>query len=659
MPPTLTYPGVYIEELSNSVHTITGVATSIAAFVGWAARGPTTQATLVQSFTDFQNRFGGLDSRSLLGYSVNHFFGNGGQQAYIVRVAQSSAITTAGSALAGTVSIATAGGALTLTAKTPGAWSTSCGILITAGTTAGTFKLMVVYAPSGAPLVVMEAFDNLSVSPAITITSRYVTLALTGAPAANPPNGLYLLTGGFDGSGADSSSTAVPVASPATVTVFEPGSSTIGFTFTANSPGSWGNLLAIQATPLASDPTGTRFSVNVLTVAANGSLAVIESFNNLSVNASDASSYILTVINADSSYVTVAQAGGSAPTKALSQAAPTSVLPLPAQIPLTGAFLTGGVDGIVLDPTQDTSSGGLFKSALNADGSGTGGVRLLDRVNIFNLLCVPGESESSTIQSLQQYCHDKRAFYIVDAPQNVKISDLIANGPTGNDNVPGLITGQYSINSAYYFPWVQAPDPQAGNRTRAFPPCGFVAGIYADTDVQRGVWKAPAGIDASLSGVTGLQAVLTDAENGSLNVQAVNCLRQFKIYGDVVWGARTLRGNDPAGSQWKYLPIRRLALFLESSLYDGTQWVVFEPNDESLWGQIRLNVGAFMQGLFAQGAFQGTTPQQAYFVKCDAENNPQASINLGIVNILVGFAPLYPAEFVVIQIQQMAGQVLA
>jgi phage tail sheath protein FI len=173
------------------------------------------------------------------------------------------------------------------------------------------------------------------------------------------------------------------------------------------------------------------------------------------------------------------------------------------------------------------------------------------------------------------------------------------------------------------------------------------------------VWKAPAGIDASLSSVSGLQHVLTDLENGQLNQEAINCLRGFNVYGDVVWGARTLAGNDQAGSEWKYVPIRRLALFIESSLYDGTQWVVFEPNDERLWSQIRLNVGAFMQGLFLQGAFQGTTPQKAYFVKCDAENNPQASINLGIVNILVGFAPLYPAEFVVIQIQQMAGQLQA
>jgi len=231
---------------------------------------------------------------------------------------------------------------------------------------------------------------------------------------------------------------------------------------------------------------------------------------------------------------------------------------------------------------------------------------------------------------------------------------VLNSGPAGSDS--GSLTGQYSINSAYYFPWVQAPDPLIGNRTRLFPPCGFVAGIYAATDATRGVWKAPAGIDASLTGVTGLQYNLTDLENGDLNTQAINCLRQFNVYGDVVWGARTLQGNDQAGSQWKYVPIRRLALFLESSLYDGTQWVVFEPNDATLWGQIRLNIGSFMQNLFLQGAFQGTSPQQAYFVKCDSDNNPQSSIDLGIVNVLVGFAPLYPAEFVVIQIQQMAGQ---
>jgi phage tail sheath protein FI len=309
----------------------------------------------------------------------------------------------------------------------------------------------------------------------------------------------------------------------------------------------------------------------------------------------------------------------------------------------------------VLDPTQDNGSGpGLFMNALNATGTGTGGVHLLDRVESFNLLCVPGESEASTIALLQQYCVNQRAFYIVDAPQGATTLALQTSGPVGANS--GSITGQNAINSAYYYPWVYAPDPLIGNRQRLFPPSGFVAGLYASTDASRGVWKAPAGIDASLTGNSGLQYTLTDQENGSLNPQAINCLRQFRVYGDVLWGARTLQGSDQAGSQWKYVPVRRLALFIETSLYDGTQWVVFEPNDSTLWGQIRLNVGTFLQGLFLQGAFAGTTPSQAYFVKCDADNNPQSSIALGIVNVLVGFAPLYPAEFVVIQIQQMAGQ---
>jgi len=282
------------------------------------------------------------------------------------------------------------------------------------------------------------------------------------------------------------------------------------------------------------------------------------------------------------------------------------------------------------------------------------GVYLLRRVDIFNLLCVPGETVPTTIQQLQKLCHDERAFYIVDPPQTATHASLQASGPAGSS--PGSITGTSSENSAYYFPWVQAPDPLFGNRPSLFPPCGFVAGIYAATDAGPGVWKAPAGINTALTGVSGLQYVLTDIENGDLNPQAINCLRQFKVYGDVVWGARTLQGNDQAGSQWKYVPIRRVALYIESSLYEGTQWVVFEPNDEKLWSQIRLNVGTFMQGLFLKGAFQGTSPQQAYFVKCDSENNPQSSIDLGIVNITVGFAPLFPAEFVVIQIVQMAGQ---
>ena len=407
--------------------------------------------------------------------------------------------------------------------------------------------------------------------------------------------------------------------------------------FAAN-PGAWGNTLRVAVLPQTSDPT--RFGLLVQQITPTGQLQTLESFVNLSTIVADPL-YVVTVIDNDSKYISFINPATGNPVVPTAPPSPTP--------PLAPAALNGGADGAVLVPASDQN----FEIALSSKADQ--GVFLLDRVDIFNLLCIPGETDAPTISTLQGYCASKRAFYIVDAPELSTISGLTQTGPVGS--TPGPITGTHAGNSAYYFPWVQAPDPLFGNRPSLYPPCGFVAGIYAATDASRGVWKAPAGIQASLTGVSGLQYNLTDLENGDLNIQAINCLRQFKVYGDLVWGARTLQGNDQAGSEWKYIPIRRLALYIESSLYEGTQWVVFEPNDAPLWSQIRLNVGAFMQGLFLKGAFQGTSPHQAYFVKCDAENNPQASIDLGVVNILVGFAPLYPAEFVVIQIQQIAGQV--
>jgi phage tail sheath protein FI len=212
-----------------------------------------------------------------------------------------------------------------------------------------------------------------------------------------------------------------------------------------------------------------------------------------------------------------------------------------------------------------------------------------------------------------------------------------------------------SNNAAVYFPRTFVPDPVNNTRLRGLAPSGTLAGLFARTDATRGVWKAPAGTDGRLENVQDLAYLLTDLQNGALNPLGVNCLRTFPIYGPLSWGARTLDGADQLASEWKYIPIRRLALFIEESPYRGTKWVVFEPNDEPLWALIRLNVGVFMNGLFRQGAFQGSTPQQAYYVKCDSETTTQADRNLGIVNIEVGFAPLKPAEFVVITIQQIAG----
>jgi phage tail sheath protein FI len=285
-------------------------------------------------------------------------------------------------------------------------------------------------------------------------------------------------------------------------------------------------------------------------------------------------------------------------------------------------------------------------------------VKVDEAVDLFNLLLLPADAEhdAATRASLwgpaSAFCRQRRAFLIMDAPQEWKTVQA-ATSPSGGVN--SLRVGLVKDHSALYYPGLIINDNGLKKRVG---PAGAIAGLMARTDSARGVWKAPAGTEADLRGIAGLDLAFSDQQNGVLNPRGINTLRVF-ANGIVNWGARTMDGDDDFGSEWKYVPVRRLALFIEESLYRGTQWVVFEPNDEPLWAQIRLNVGAFMNNLFRQGAFQGATPRAAYFVKCDSETTTQNDINLGVVNILVGFAPLKPAEFVIIQLQQIAGQIQA
>ncbi|MCC7373463.1 MAG: phage tail sheath subtilisin-like domain-containing protein [Verrucomicrobiales bacterium] len=282
------------------------------------------------------------------------------------------------------------------------------------------------------------------------------------------------------------------------------------------------------------------------------------------------------------------------------------------------------------------------------------GMQALRQVDLFNLLVIPRTSmladpaAKAVLAAADALCQERRAFLIVD-PDPTRVFANVG------DYVNNL--NLRSRNAGVFFPQALFADPTDGLRPRAMPASGAIAGLFARTDSERGVWKAPAGIEAVLRGVQGLAIKLTDRENGVLNPLGINCLRTFPVTGHVAWGARTLRGADSLADEYKYIPVRRLALYVEESLFRGLQWVVFEPNDEPLWAQIRLNVGAFMHDLFRQGAFQGQTPRDAYFVKCDRETTTQNDIDRGIVNILVGFAPLKPAEFVVVKLQQMAGQI--
>ncbi len=415
-----------------------------------------------------------------------------------------------------------------------------------------------------------------------------------------------------------------------------------GLNLVAASPGAWGNKLRVAADVAGiTDEVAAQygltaadlFNLSVYEVGAGsgGSDKLLERVINLSVE--DNARRVDRVLEQQSDYIRAA-AG-------------------PFAVPGDGSDGTGlgGDDGAGL---------GLADFIGSADDKT--GLYALKKADLFNLLCIPpdtrgGDVPPAVLQEAMKFCADHRAMLIVDPPAawsanpSTAASKAVAGLPTLG------LAGTEARNAALYFPRVVEADPLREGQLDTFVPCGIVAGVMARTDTQRGVWKAPAGLEATLNGIQGLSANLTDAENGMVNPLGINCLRSFPVNGRVVWGARTLRGADQLADEYKYVPVRRLALYIEESLYRGSQWIVFEPNDEPLWAQIRLNFGAFMHNLFRQGAFQGQTPREAYLVKCDSETTTQNDINLGVVNILVGFAPLKPAEFVIIKIQQLAGQI--
>jgi phage tail sheath protein FI len=539
MPAALSYPGIYVEEIKSSVRTITGVATSIAAFVGRTDRGEVENPTPVFSFGEFESQFGGLSPDMTLGYAVRDFFVNGGSQALVVRLTNTH--------------------------------------------------------PPAAP------------GPAAAV-----------GPAAPP---------------------AVPPAEAAVITLGAgAGKSLI---LEASSPGEWGNNVYVAIDYATRDKTSTTLFNLTALEQVNGVVKAREVFLNLSVDPKDPR-YVTNVLSQQSSLVRV-------------QAKQVGLLPRPDEVgpsnpkskdPVKGTSGAGGAD------LAESDFLGSVGETFEADKKG---LYALSKADLFNLLCIPPLTSGSTLSTTLttaavQLCEARRALMIVDSPDGWNSTGAAVKAAQDLS----ASVGTRSSNAAIFFPRLRMPDPLRENQIREFVACGAVAGVYARTDAQRGVWKAPAGIDANLVGVSQLTVPLNDGENGLLNPLGVNCLRPFPVIGRVVWGARTMAGADVLADDYKYVPVRRLALYIEESLYRGTKWIVFEPNDEPLWSQIRLNIGAFMHSLFRQGAFQGSTPKDAYFVKCDGESTTQNDINLGIVNIIVGFAPLKPAEFVVLKLQQIS-----
>jgi phage tail sheath protein FI len=646
---------VYIEEVPSGVRTIVGVATSVAAFIDYFARGPMDRAVQIFGFADFEREFGGLEALSEGSHAIQQFFLNGGTEAYVIRTGKG--FHTARIDLndeAGTLSLSVGAGRLVkgVPVNDPGNWGNLVRLDVDYDTTdpATLFNLTVSeVSPAGSrPALRSEIFRNLSMTAGLPNTvydvvnngSRIVQVTV---PAVSPPTTRPAQTG-----------TVSKLLSAATL----PGIGVLAFS--AQLPGDIVRTVTLARAPNAVPPDQILQDARGLLEAAlraanandpryaNASVQLIRGrFRILLGRAGDpatpgsAFDPGLTITFTEGAGTTAAELGLLAPDVR------TNVQQYSLGGP-AGGFQTNptvGVDGSLPDAT----------GIVGVRGSKTG-LFALEDVDIFNILCIPRAAELPAAElfnvysAAEAYCLERRAFVIVDIPSTV---DSVQEMKDFLDTNPGL----RSRNAAVYFPRLRIADPLNQFRLRDRAPSGTMAGLYARTDNDRGVWKAPAGIEATLRNVSEFRYELTDPENGTLNPLGINCLRTFPIIGNISWGARTLEGADVQSSEWKYLPVRRFALFLEESLYRGTKFAVFEPNDEPLWAQIRLNIGAFLQTLFRQGAFQGQSAREAYFVKCDKETTIQNDINLGIVNILVGFAPLKPAEFVIIRISQIAGQI--
>jgi hypothetical protein len=315
-------------------------------------------------------------------------------------------------------------------------------------------------------------------------------------------------------------------------------------------------------------------------------------------------------------------------------------------------FVNGGSDAWVVGleprPGKDDAafSAADFTAQLVAGSA-------LDKVELFDLLVLPGVTDADVVRTALSFAERKRAFMIVDPPLHASIG---AAG--GAASIIGVMEDlPRSPNGAIYYPWLMASDPVSGQAV-PMPPSGFVAGVFARTDRQRGVWKAPAGIAATVRGTSGPVAhgQVNDVQAGALNQASVNALRSFSDRGTVVFGARTLAANVSADPHSRYVPAKRMALFIEQTLQANLHWAVFEPNDEALWSAIRTAVDSFMLSLFRQGAFAGDRPSQAFRVICDDSTTTPDDQARGIARIMVAFAPLKPAEFVVIKIAQRTGQ---
>ncbi|HTJ28512.1 MAG TPA: phage tail sheath C-terminal domain-containing protein [Candidatus Limnocylindria bacterium] len=741
---TPTYPGVYIQEVDSGSRVVTGVATSVTAFVGRTIQGPANTPISVNDFGEFTRWFGGLSRDLPMPYTVRDFFNNGGSQAIIVRVCAGPPMggpstvalsqnpdytltTKARGSITklftigatkhddGTYDVAITLGKIelaTLSAISPGQLDMGLkglpsliGVtgaltdddaqkvldaLVTApkafdngsdqtGATAASFQandlvitssvpgswtddLDLSLIPRGASGFALQADHPLFAMPLVVPFTDWnalkTDLAATKMIELTTPSAIEPKT--FIGKGVPL--TRVPDGSGASAAMLVRGP----LVLMASSPGAWGNQLAVYFDQKGIKSPGDLamryadfgdvaakdfWNINVFVAQKGQPLTTpAETIGPVYLGPVDAPCRIDHVLKAESNLLTA-----------------RAPLASPA---ISDLILDPSVVGVANDPKDPKHKlgvlwGGQDGETLATDGvvgdeNARTGIYALKQVDLFNILVIPpdpllaGDDDMNAIYTTAaKFCADRRAILIVDPldawgfAAKKGMFDRIQ--PT---NVPlGTITSRRAAFT--YFPKVKMADPLNNNRERVFPASGIIAGVFASTDVRRGVWKAPAGIEAGMAGVTGLEHRLTDDQNGTLNQVGVNVLRDFPVIGPVVWGSRTMAGADALSDDYKYLPVRRLTNYIEESLFRGTKFAVFEPNAEPLWSQLRLTINTFMADLSRQGAFYD------YYVRCDKSTTTAYDIDRGRVNVIVAFAPVKPAEFVILTIQQLAGQTAA
>jgi phage tail sheath protein FI len=785
MPVQVSYPGVYVQEVPSGVRTITGVSTSIALFVGRTKRGRLNLPARILSFSAYERSFRADTVISEMTDQVRQFFLNGGQQAFIMRIAEGVTAKPAAVTLKNQAGV----DVLKLTAKDAGIDGNTLRAEVDYHTSnpESTFNLRVfrevINAFGEVEIEASETLSNLSMNKD---DARYVETLVNQQSSLVDAEDLEpaALFAGYSLSGLVMDATA---AEPDVVGLLNANSNKIQISV----DGSPFVTVTLPSTNLAGWQTNIKTALNSFGVSVTVALVPALGKQFLRITSNKASGGTVVVVPAASNDAATAlqlgvDQGGlevsgyanrrPAPSGFFANLGNLDTAPLPEPLeefaiqagtsitrwtltdssggahsgnarPITfPAFLfegtrftpsgvfdgslknvqenlekladsisadagTGGfwkaeVHGLrlILTPTygsvnsdttatltSDDGAGGGYNIgaagnpfngtanvrsySLGTTGAGTfqgGGADGLDgafpkkgdyekaftvidkEVDIFNLMILPRDKDQKDSDReaiwgpASVFCQQRRAFLIMDPRSSWTDADTVSK------EIKNLRTGLVKDYAAIYWPRVKI---STNGSVKAIDPSGSIAGLMARIDSNRGVWKAPAGIEADIRGIRAVQNTMSDPENGIINPEAVNAIRVFPN-GIVSWGARTMDGfNNSGNDDYKYIPVRRLALLIEESLYRGLKFAVFEPNDEPLWAQIRLAAGAFMNNLFRQGAFQGQKASDAYFVKVDSETTTQNDINLGIVNVVVGFAPLKPAEFVIITIQQKAGQV--